>query len=65
MAKKELSYRELSEELDDIVGSLQTEDVDVDEAIKRYERGMAIVKELEAYITEAENKISRVKKAKQ
>ena len=55
----------MSDELDEIVTSLQTDDVDVDEAIKRYDRGMAIVKELEAYINEAENKITRVKKSKQ
>lgn len=63
MPQKKLSYRELSDELDNIVNGLQTDDLDVDEAIKRYERGMEIVKSLEEYLKEAENKIKVVKKA--
>lgn len=54
-------YRALSEELDTILESLQTADLDIDEAIKRYERGMVIVKGLEAYLKNAENKVTKLK----
>ena len=61
MPKKQ-TYRELSDELDEIISGLQTDDLDVDDAIKRYERGMEIVKDLEAQLKDAENKIKIVKK---
>ena len=36
-------------------------DLDVDEAVKFYERGMEISKELEAYLKDAENKVTKIK----
>lgn len=59
--KAKIDYRALSEELDMILESLQTADLDIDEAIKCYERGMVIVKELEAYLKTAENKVTKLK----
>ncbi len=63
MTKKEAAtnYRQLSEELDVILGSLQSADLDIDESLKSYERGMAIVKELETYLKAAENKVTKIK----
>lgn len=62
-SKKPINYRELSSELDTILGRLQTEELDIDDAMKKYERGVAIVAELEAYLQQAENKIVKIKKA--
>lgn len=59
--KKEQSYQALSAELNDILLELQQEDLDVDVAIKGYERGLELVKELEAYLQEAENKVTKLK----
>lgn len=58
---KEFDYQKLSEELDGILEHLQTADLDIDEAVKQYERGMQIVKELEAYLKAAENKVTKIK----
>jgi exodeoxyribonuclease VII small subunit len=58
---KKTDYKTLSAELDEVLTKLQSADLDVDEAVKAYERGMEIAKELEAYLKEAENKVAKVK----
>ncbi|MDB5169516.1 MAG: Exodeoxyribonuclease 7 small subunit [Candidatus Saccharibacteria bacterium] len=58
---KKLDYQALSTELDTIMAELQRDDLDVDEALKHYERGLTLVKELEAYLETAENKITELK----
>lgn len=61
MAKTTTNYKALQQELDTIVGNLQQNDLDIEVAIKDYERGMAIVKELETYLEKAENTITKLK----
>lgn len=61
MAEKHTDYKELNTELEEILAQLQASDTDVDEAVKLYERGMAITKELETYLKTAENKVRKVK----
>jgi exodeoxyribonuclease VII small subunit len=62
MSAKKIDYKELSAELDEVLAKLQSAtDLDVDEAVKAYERGMEIAKELESYLKEAENKVTKIK----
>ena len=61
MSKQTANYKSLNTELDDILLRLQSEDIDIDEAVKLYERGIAITKELEAYLKTAENKVAKIK----
>lgn len=64
MTKKPTSktnYQNLSSELESILARLQSADLDIDEAVKAYERGMTIAKELEVYLKTAENKITKIK----
>ena len=58
---KKTDYKSLNSELDEILNKLQSEDLDVDEAMALYERGIAITKELETYLREAENKVAKIK----
>lgn len=58
---KTVNYRELSSELDDVLNKLQSGELDIDEAMKQYERGMQIIKDLEAYLKTAENKVLKTK----
>ncbi len=55
------SYQDLKKELDDILRVLQSDAVDVDEAMQAYERGMEVVASLEEYLKDAENKITKLK----
>lgn len=57
---KQANYAELSRELDGIIEQLQAAEVDIDEAVKLYERGTTLVKELEKYLKTAENKITKL-----
>jgi exodeoxyribonuclease VII small subunit len=58
---KEIDYQALNTELSEILARLQSEDLSVDEALKGYERGIAITKELEKYLKTAENKVSKIR----
>lgn len=60
MATKKVDYRKLNDELDDILERLQSGELSIDEAVPAYERGMQLVKELEAYLQSAENRITEV-----
>jgi exodeoxyribonuclease VII small subunit len=57
MAKKELDYRTLSDELDTLLADLQRSDIQVDEAMKLYEQGLALIKKLEDRLEQAENEL--------
>jgi exodeoxyribonuclease VII small subunit len=61
MANKQLDYKALQAELDDIMQSLQHDDIDIDMATKSYERGMEIITQLEAYLETAENKVQKLR----
>lgn len=55
------TYAELSEELDMVMAELERGDLDIDAAVKCYERGLKIVKQLEHHLTKAENKVTELK----
>lgn len=59
--KKAASYQEMNKELESLLSDLQSSDMDIDEALKAYERGMELVKELETYLKTTENKIIKIK----
>jgi len=50
-------------ELEEITRYLEGEAVDLDEAIKRFERGSEIAKELKTYLQSAENKIETLRQS--
>jgi len=54
-------YQSLSAELDTVMLELQREDIDVDMALKHYQRGLELVQELEKYLATAENKVRQLK----
>jgi exodeoxyribonuclease VII small subunit len=55
------SYSELSDELKQVMERLEGGELDIDEAVSSYERGLLIVKELEAHLQAAENKVTQLK----
>ena len=61
MSAKKIDYKKLSAELDEVVARLQSADLDVDQAVQAYERGMTITKDLQAYLQQAENKVTKIK----
>jgi exodeoxyribonuclease VII small subunit len=61
MANPKPTYADLKFELDELLETLQQDGIGVDDALKAYERGMELVKLLEATLNEAENKITKLK----
>lgn len=61
MSTTDANYRSLQAELTQILAQLDNPDLDIDQAIKHYERGMVIVWQLDKYLTTAQNKINKVK----
>lgn len=59
-AKRTPNYQELKDELDTILENLQREDLDVDAALKDYQRGLELVRQLEAYLASAENTVKEL-----
>jgi len=57
------NYHKLNEELDEILRELQSGELDIDDAVKKYERGRKIVAELETYLKLAKNNVTKIKKA--
>ena len=55
------TYQTLKTELDTIMAELQREDLDVDTALKQYQRGLEVVRQLERYLKTAENTLSELR----
>lgn len=55
------SYDQLKSELDAIMLELQREDLDVDQALRQYQRGLELVQQLETYLKNAENQVIELK----
>ncbi len=58
---KEIDAAALSQELDEILAKLQSDDINVDEALNLYKRGVTVTEQLETYLKTAENKITKLK----
>lgn len=58
--KKAKTYVELSDELAAIISWFEAGNVDLDEAIIKYEAASKLIDKLETYLKNAENKIERI-----
>jgi exodeoxyribonuclease VII small subunit len=54
-------YKTMQNELNQILDDLQTGDIDVDEAIKKYDRGQVLIRDITEYLKTAKNKITKIK----
>lgn len=62
MAEEKFHFTKAYEEIEAINEWFQQEDIDLDEALKKYKRGMELVKLCKERLKEAENKFETVKK---
>jgi exodeoxyribonuclease VII small subunit len=60
MASKTTDYTKLSAELEQLIDNLQSGNLRIDEALKAYERGQSILKQLQVYLQTAENKVKKI-----
>jgi len=59
--KTTFDYQAASAELETILVALQTGELDIEVAVKQYERGLELVTALEAYLKTAENRVTKLK----
>lgn len=55
------TYRDLKQKLDDLLTWFDQDDIDVDEAMSKYEEATKIISELEDYLNQAQEKIRKFK----
>ena len=61
MAEKKRNYQEMKIELDDIIARLESDDIDIDEAGKLYEKGRKLAREIEKYLKKIRSNIDITK----
>lgn len=54
---EELTFREAMAELDDIVSVLESNTMELEESLKSYERGVALLAALQGRLTDAQQKV--------
>lgn len=59
MMPSKKSFSKLREELDELLRWFDNDDIDVDEAIVKYEMAIKLTNEIEKYLKSVENKIKK------
>lgn len=59
---KSFIYTEKRDQLEKILDELQAPNLDLEDAIIKYKKGLSLVKELEDYLTKTKNTIIELKK---
>lgn len=54
------TYQQLSDEFTELVAWFESESVNLDEAIVKYEQSMELLKQMEDYLKSAQNKIKKI-----
>lgn len=54
------TYQQLSDELNRLIEWFESESVNLDEAIDKYEQAMSILKQMEDHLKNAENKVKKI-----
>lgn len=60
MTNSTKTYAQIRQELDQVLAWFEQDGLDVDQAIKQYDKAMALTKELEQYLKSAENKVKKL-----
>ena len=60
-SKTAKNYKQLSDELSEIVEWFESDSVNLDEAIEKYQQATQLLDEIEKYLKTAENKITKIK----
>lgn len=55
----QFDYAAKTEELEGVLAHLQTEDIQLDEALKLHEAGKQLIAEIEDYLKHAENEVKK------
>ncbi len=62
MVKKDITFAESFSELEKLTEWFETEEVDLDEGLKKFERGLELASVCKKKLSEVENKVTTLKK---
>lgn len=60
--KKSFNFKETFNKLEKINSWFQEEDIDLDEALKKYKEGVGLIKEAKEHLKETENEFEEIQK---
>lgn len=60
MADKLKNYKQLSSELAELLAWFESEQVDLDEAVAKYEQAVKLIEQMQHYLKTAENKVKKI-----
>ncbi len=60
MIEEKINFTKAYQEIEEINEWFQNEDIDLEEALKKYERGMELIKKCKERLSEAENKFEEI-----
>lgn len=60
MADKKKTYQQMNEELAELMAWFEGEQVDLDQAVAKYEQALKLIADMENYLKSAENKIKKI-----
>ncbi len=55
-----MTYQEMAQELAGYIEWFEGDEVNLDDAIKKYEQAMELLEQMEAYLKTAQNKITKI-----
>lgn len=58
--KSQKSYAQLSQELAEILEWFESQDLDLDKAVAKYEQAIKLLSEMETYLKTVENKVKKI-----
>lgn len=59
-SKNEKSYQQMTEELSQLVDWFESDLVNLDEAVEKYEQAMDLLNQMEIYLKTAKNKVKKI-----
>jgi exodeoxyribonuclease VII small subunit len=59
--KKIITYQQMADELAQLTEWFESDKVNLDEAVAKYEQAMELLKQMEYYLKTAENKVKKIK----
>ncbi len=62
MTQEKFNFTKAYQEIEEINKWFQKEEIDLDEALKKYERGMELIEKCKKRLKEVENKFEEIKK---
>jgi len=62
MAEEKFNFTKAYKEIEEINTWFQQEDINLDEALEKYERGMELIKKCKNRLRQSENKFEEIKK---